>query len=154
VRVQHDKRQQGLALLTITLVLIMVVLIAFTALTDSQREATSGGRSRANTRAVHAADAGIQLAISHLGESPPNLTAIDFALDNSTIQTRARTDVMATPLNQVGLGAVPEGYSVNVGAGAGYLNRIFELNVIATSNASTGEVEAKLSRLEAEGQGY
>ena len=43
---------------------------------------------------------------------------------------------------------------MNVGTGAGYLNRIYRVNVTATSGSAAAELEAKLSRLEVEGQGY
>ena len=63
----------------------------------------------------------------------------------------------STPVNldQVGTGPVPEGYSVNLGStGAVYLNRIYRVNITANTGSSAAELEAKLSRIEAEGQGY
>ncbi len=148
------KRQEGLALLTVSLVLVLLALLSFAALNDSKRESTSGARSRATTRIVHSADAGIQLARTHLTRSPPDLTAIDLTFGSATIQSRSRSQSTPQTLAQVGLGAAPKGFSVNVGTGASFFNRIYEVNVTATSGSSTAEVEAKLSRVEAEGQGY
>ncbi len=148
------KYREGLAVLTTSLVLVLVGMLALAALNDTMRESTSGARSRATTRTVHAADAGTQLARSHLTESPPDLTAIDLSFGSATIQSRSRSDSTPQTLEQEGLGAVPEGYSVNVGSGASYYNRIYQVNVTATSGTSTAELEAKLSRVEAEGQGY
>ena len=120
------KHQEGLALLTTSIVLLLVAMLAMAALRDSQRESTSGARSRAATRTIHAADAGVQLARAHLLESPPHLLPINVTLGGATIQSRTRSQTTPVQLDQVGLGDVPEGYSVNLGAaGATYLNRIY-----------------------------
>lgn len=148
------RREEGLALLTTAFVLVLVALLAFAALDDSERESTSGARSRAATRSVHAADAGIQIARTHLAESPPDLTEIDLSYGGATIQSRSRSESTATPLDQVGLGETKEGYAVNVGAGATIINRIYQVNVTSSSGASTAELEAKLNRMEAESHGY
>ena len=154
MRAPVSKHQEGLALLTTSLVMVLMGLLALAALNDSERESTSGARSRATTRNIHAADAGIQLARTHLTQSPPNLTPIDVSFGDAKIQSRSRTQSTPQTLDQVGLGAAPEGYSVNVGAGASFFNRIYQVNVTATTGSSAAELEAKLSRVEAEGQGY
>ena len=154
MRAPGTKHREGLALLMTTLVLLLVGLLALAALKDSERESTSGARSRATTRTLHAADAGIQLARTHLTGSPPDLTAIDLTIGGAAIQSRSRSQSTPQSLDQVGLGATPDGFSVNVGSGAGYVNRIYQVNVTATAGSSTAELEAKLSRVEVEGQGY
>jgi len=143
-----------MALLTTAIVLVLVALLAVAAMNDAARESTAGARSRAATRSVHAADAGLQLARTHLAETPPDLTAINLAYADATIQSRSRSESTPQTLDQVGLGTAPEGFSVNVGPGATFFNRIYQINVTATSGDSAAELEAKLSRVEAEGQGY
>jgi Tfp pilus assembly protein PilX len=151
---RRTKRQEGLALLTTAVVLVLVALLAVAALDDASRESTAGGRSRAATRSVHAADAGLQLARTHLTETPPNLTAINVSYGGATIQSRSRSQSTPQTLEQVGIGEAPEGYSVNIGPGASFFNRLYQINVTATAGESAAELEAKLSRVEAEGQGY
>ena len=136
------------------LVLVLVGVLGLAALNDSERESTAAGRSRATTRTVHAADAGVQIARSHLTESPPNLTPINTTAGPATIESRTRSESTPQTLEQVGLGTTPDGFSLNVGPGAIYLNRVYQVNITATSGTSTAELEARLSRIEAEGQGY
>ncbi len=156
MRARVTKHQEGLALLTTSIVLLLVAMLAFAALRDSQRESTSGGRSRAATRIVHAADAGIQVARAHLTETPPDLVSINLSMGNATIQSRTRAQTTPLDLDQTeGFGEVPEGYSVNLGStGAVYLNRIYRVNITANTGSSAAELEAKLSRLSVDGQGY
>ena len=125
-------------------------------LRDSERESTSGARSRAATRIVHAADAGVQLARAHLLESPPFVLPINVTMGNATIQSRTRAQTTPVDLDQTeGFGDVPEGYAVNLGTtGAAYVNEIYRLNITATQGTSAAELEAKLSRLSVDGQGY
>ena len=149
------RREEGLALLMTALVLMLVVLLAFASLHNSQRESTSGARARATTRTLHAADAGIQVARRRLTQSPPDLSAIDITLaSGAQLQSRRRADSTPKTLEQVGLGAPPEGFSVNVGAGAKYVSRVFQVNVTSLGGGSTSEVEARLSRIGPEATGY
>ncbi len=151
------KHQEGLALLTTSIVLLLVAMLAFAALRDSERESTSGARSRAATRTVHAADAGIQVARAHLTESPPDLVSINLSVGNATIQSRTRSQTTPVALDRLGgsTGPTPDGYSVNLGStGAVYLNRIYRVNITANTGSSAAELEAKLSRLAVDGQGY
>ena len=151
------KHQEGLALLTTSIVLLLVAMLAMAALRDSQRESTSGARSRAATRTIHAADAGIQLARAHLLETPPHLLPINVTMGSATIQSRTRSQAIPVGLDEVGTGnaPVPDGYSVNLGTtGVTYTNRIYRVNITATTGTSAAELEAKLSRIGAAGQGY
>jgi hypothetical protein len=150
-----EKRQRGAALLITTLVLTLVSVIAFTAIRHAEQESTSGARSRSTTRAVHAADAGVELALVRLMESPPNLNAFDVDLsEGANLQSRTRTQGTPQDLGQVGIGEPQEGYAINVGAGVAYVNRVFQVNVTAQSGRSTAELEAKLGRMSADSTGY
>ena len=150
------RHQRGAALFVTVLVLVLVGLLALAAIQHSEQESTSSARSRSTTRSLHAADGGIELALSRLGGSPPNLNAFDLDLTTtgSNAQSRTRTQGTPQPLNQVGLGSTPDGYALNLGEGAGYVNRIYLVNVTGTAAGSTTELEAKLTRTEVEATGY
>ena len=103
----------------------------------------------------HAADAGVQLALSRLAQSPPNLNAFDIDLpEGANMQSRSRVEAVPRDLSQVGLGATPEGYALNVGTGVGALQRVYVVNVTSSFRDSTTELEAKLARIEVEATGY
>lgn len=149
------KRQGGSALIVTVLVLVVVTLLAVAGIRNSEQESTAGARSRATTRTLHAADAGVELALSRLNESPPNLNAFSVPLaDGMTLESRSRTQTNPVDLDQLGIAAGEEGFGVNVGAGAIYVSRVFQVNVTSTGGNSTAEVEARLNRLEPEATGY
>jgi Tfp pilus assembly protein PilX len=151
-----SKRQAGSALIITTLVLLLVTVLALTSLQDSEMESTAGARSRATARTLYAADAGIQLALARLSQSPPNLDpfAVDLA-DGASVESRTRSDPAPEVIHQVALGEASEGYSLNVDGGATDVTRIFELNVTAESaNSATAELEARLGREEVIATGY
>ena len=151
------RRERGAALLITSLILVVVGAIAFTGMRHSEQESTAGARSRANTRTFYAADAGIQLAMSHLAQEPADLSPIDVNLANNlNIQSRTREETTAQDLDQIGTGGeTVEGESLNVGGGVGTLTRVYLVTVTATSpNGSTAEVEAKISRTSADATGY
>jgi Tfp pilus assembly protein PilX len=154
-RDRRDRRQQGVALLLVALVLIIVSMLTMTAINHTEQEFTGGSRSRSSTRAFYGADAGVELALNRLSQSPPNLNAFDLDLSELTnVQSRSRNETAPQPLGQVALGETPEGWAVNVGAGAGYTNRVYRVNVTASSGGSTIEVEAKLVRGDLDATGY
>ena len=70
------------------------------------------------------------------------------------MQSRSRTETVPQTLAQVGLGEAAEGFALNVGSGAGQLNRIYQVNVTAEAGGSTTEIEVRLSRTEADAVGY
>lgn len=151
----RQKRQQGAALLVTMLILTVISLVSFAALRHSGQEANSGARSRNTTKTLYTADAGVQLALSRLTQSPPELSSFDIDLPGGgNLQSRAREQGSPVPIDQVGLGASREGYALNVGAGVQSLSRVYLVNVTATSGGSTAEVEAKLTRTSADATGY
>jgi Tfp pilus assembly protein PilX len=148
-------RQRGSALLITMLILTLVSMLAVTGLDRSEEESTSGARLRSSTRTLHAADSGIQLIMSRLTQSPPDLSAIDFNLTGGArVASKSRTD--ATPLDivQVGLGTPSEGYSLNMGTGVTSQTRVYLVRTTAVSRGSTIELEAKLGRSSVDAAGY
>ena len=83
-----EKREQGMALLLSAVILMLVSMLAFSALQHSEQEATSGARSRSSLRTIYAADAGIELALSRLTQSPPDLSAFSVGLANGGWRSR------------------------------------------------------------------
>lgn len=152
----HDpKRQGGAALFITALILMLVGMLAVSSIYNSEQESVGGARARSTSRTFYAADSGVQLALTRLAESPPDLRAFDIELaDEANVQSRSRQEATPQELKQVGLGEPPEGYSVNVGTSAGYINRIYLVRTTATAGGSTVELEAKLSRTEPEAAGY
>jgi hypothetical protein len=149
------KRQKGAAMLITSLVLVLVVMMALSSLNQSEEESTGGARVRSATRALQAADAGIQFGLGRLTQSPPDLTAFDLSLPGQVkVQSRSQLEPTPQDLLQVGLGEAADGYSVNVGSGASSINRVYLLTVTASSSSSTATVEAKLSRESADVNGY
>jgi Tfp pilus assembly protein PilX len=151
-----DPRRQGSALIVTTLILLLVTMLVLTSIKDSEQESTAGARSRATARTLYAAEAGIQLALSRLTETPPNLESFDVSLaDGAAVQSRTRAEGSASPIDQVGLGETTEGFALNVGGGATSLSRVYEVNVTATyGNGGAAELEARLAREEAVASGY
>ncbi|MGH0035108.1 MAG: PilX N-terminal domain-containing pilus assembly protein [Myxococcota bacterium] len=154
-RLDRDRRDEGgIALITVVLVLALVSTLAVSAIEQTGQELQAGGRSRSATRALFAADAGIQLAMDRV-TSPRDLTPIDFSLDDGTvshdIQSRARDDAAPGDIGQEGFGEPPEGYSINLGSG--FVNEVFKINITADSNPGNtlAEVEAKLGVLTSNG---
>jgi Tfp pilus assembly protein PilX len=142
------------ALLVTAMVLVLVSMLTLGAINHSEQESTGGSRSRSGTRAFYGADAGVELALSRLSQSPPNLNSFDIDLAGTNVQSRSRSESTPQNLDQVGLGETPEGETLNAGAGAGYTNRVYLVNVTASSGGSTIEVEAKLVRGDADALGY
>lgn len=149
------KRQGGIAMLVTSLVLVLVVMLALSALDHSEQEYTGAARGRGSTRVLQAADAGIQLGLGRLAQSPPKLDPIDVDLDGEyKVQSRTQLETTPQDLRQVGLGTASDGYAVNVGSGVGSLNRIYRVTVTANTDTSSASVEAKLSRVSADVTGY
>ena len=149
------KREGGTALLVTAIMILMVSLLALTSLRHTEEESTASARSRAAQRTLAAADAGVEFALNRIQQFPPNLNAFSVALsDGVDVESRTREESTAQSLPQVGLGESPEGYSLNVGSDAGYISRVFRVDVTAFTGTATAEVQAKLSRLEAGAGGY
>jgi type II secretory pathway component PulK len=140
------KREEGIALITAVLILIIVATVAVSALKGSEEELRAGGRSRSTMSSFYAAEAGIDYAENRV-RPPRDLTAFGFTLsDGTTVQSRKRE--VGTPQDIVddGLGNPPAGYSINIGSG--FQNELFNLNVTASKPGSpTSEIEVKVGLL-------
>jgi len=149
------RRENGAALLITALCLLLVSLLSFNAIRDSEKESDSGARSRSTARSLHAGDAGFQIALAHLTQTPPDLTPFDVDLpENANVQSRTRTDTSPQSLSQTGTSAPAEGYGINVDAGVQNVSRVYLVTVTSTAGGSTSELEAKLSRTSADATGY
>ena len=154
---QSKRRAGGSALIVTVLVLTIVSFLSISGMRNSERESTSAGRSRSITRALAAADAGLQLALGQLAEMPVNLGSFDVNLaDGSNVQSRARVETVPQDLDQVGLGlSSKEGFGMGIGSsGVAYVKRIYIVNTTATGGDSTVELQANLNRNEVDGVGY
>jgi Tfp pilus assembly protein PilX len=150
-----SRLERGSALLVTMMVLLLVSSLAVTGLQRSAEESTSGARLRSTTQTLHAADSGVQLVMSRLTQSPPNLTAFDVSLaGGASVASRARTDLLPQDIGQAGLGTPAEGFALNLGAGVTQLTRIYTVRTTAVGNGSTVELEAKLARMSADAGGY
>ncbi len=140
------RREEGIALITVVLILALVSTLAVSAIEQTGQELQAGGRSRATTRTVFAADAGVQVAMDRV-TAPVDLTPISFVqADGTTVQSRAREEATPQAISQKGPGEPPEGYSINLGGG--FVNEVFQVNVTAGAPGnSMVELETKLGVL-------
>lgn len=137
------------------MVLLLVSLLSLNSIRNSEQESNSSARSRSTARTLHAGDAGFELALSRLSQTPPELAAFTVNLaEGANVQSRTRSETLPQTLEQIGTGEAPEGYGINVDAGVSYLSRIYLVNVTSSAGGSTAELEAKLSRLSADATGY
>jgi len=142
-------------MLITALVLVLVTMLALTSLNHSEQESTGSARTRSASRAIQAADAGIQLGLTRLKQSPPDLDAFEVDLSaNTKLESRSRIETAPQDITQVGQGTPEEGYSLNVGSGASSMTRVYLLDVTASSGNSTASLEAKLNRTGADVNGY
>ena len=149
------RRERGAALLLTVMCLLLVSLLSFNAIRNSERESNSSARSRSTARTLHAGDAGFQLALSRLTQTPPNLSSFSIDLaENANVQSRTRTDTVPQVLTQKGTTTPPEGFGINVDAGVKNVSRVYLVTVTSTAGGSTAELEAKLSRISADATGY
>jgi Tfp pilus assembly protein PilX len=151
------RREHGSALIVTTLILLLVSMLVLTSIKDSEQERTAGARARASSRTLYAAEAGIQLALTRLTQTPPNLDSFSINLTDvgATVESRTRSEGSASDIDQVGLGNVTDGFALNIGGGATSLSRVYELNVTASyASSAAAELEARLAREEAVPSGY
>lgn len=145
--------ESGFALVTAVVILVLVSSVVVNLIDYSSQEMQAGGRARMTAKNLYAADSGVQLSLQRI-QLPRDLTAFSYVMtDGATVESRQRTDATPQPIGKVGIGAPPDGYSINVGAG--FVNELFLLNV--TSNAANNgvaELEAKLGSLQPNAGAY
>jgi len=144
------KREQGIALITVVLVIFLLTASALSSVDFTEQESRASGQSRATMRSLYAADAGIQLATSRI-QPPEDLSAFTFALaDGTVVESRKRSDGAPQAIGGATAGRPPDGYEVN--AGTGFQFNVYQLNVTAVGNNDlTSELEAKVGVLGAGG---
>ncbi len=147
------RRQQGLGLITAILLLVLISVTIVGTIQYSGEESKAGGRARAAAVNLHAADSGIQLGLERI-QVPRDLTAFSLTLANgTTVQSRRRDQATPQDIVEAGVGAPPEGYSINVGSG--YVNELFDLSVTATGvNGGATELSSRLSSLQPNSGAY
>lgn len=153
IQQRRDRPRSGFALVTAVVILLLVSSVVVNLIDFSGAERTSSARARASQKNLHAADSGIQLSLQRI-QLPRDLTAFSYAMaDGTMVQSRARSDGSPQPIASAGIGAPPEGYSLNIGGG--YVNEIFRVNVTATAaNNGLVELEAKLGSLQPNSGAY
>lgn len=144
----RPRRQEGIALLVTVTMLVIATMIGLTALQQTQEESTAGGRQRASARTLHAADAGVEFAISRLSQATPVTTGFTLDIEGATVQTRRRTQGSQQNISQLGAGGAADGYAINIGGGTTATNLVFMVNITATSGGSVAEIETLVSRPE------
>lgn len=146
------RREQGVALITAVLVLVLVSLTAVASISNSEEELKAGGRSRSVLRSLYAAEAGVEFA-EHRVLEPRDLSAFSINVNGLSVESRSRDDGTPQDIAEGGIGSPPPGYSINIGAG--FVNEIFAIDVTA-ANATlpTTELEARVGVLAANSGAY
>ena len=136
------------------LLLLLISGIGIAAIEHAGDESVLAGSSRRWTRTFFAADAGIQMALSRISQNPPDLTQFNFTIDNNSTTVFSGTNAGGpAPMQSVGVGAPPDGYSINLGTG--FQSRLYKAEVAARGPAnSVMELEAKFGKLDSGGGGY
>jgi hypothetical protein len=148
-RLHTRKRRQesGFALITAVIVLVLVSSVVVNLIDYSSQEMQSSGRSRSTDKNVYSADSGVQMSLNRI-QLPRNLAAFTYNMtDGTLVESRGRDDMVPQPIDDVGIGAPPDGYAINIGAG--FVNELFLVNVLAQGvNNGVSELEAKLGSLQ------
>ncbi|MBW1884927.1 MAG: hypothetical protein JRJ58_15455 [Deltaproteobacteria bacterium] len=152
-RIRSKRRESGFALVTAVVILVLVSGVVVNLISYSSQELQAGGRLRATLKNLYAADSGVQLSIQRI-QLPRDLSAFSYNLtDGTLVESRGRSDAAAMPIEAVGIGAPPDGYSINVGSG--FVNELFLLNVTAQAvNRGVVELETKLGSLQPNAGAY
>lgn len=150
---RRGRTQAGFALVTAVVVLMLVSAVVVNLIGYSGTERASSARARASHKNLYAADSGVQLSMQRI-QLPRDLTAFSFSLSDGTqVQSRRRSDASPQAIATAGLGAPPDGYSINIGGG--YVNELFQVNVTASAaNSGISELEAKLGSLQPNSGAY
>lgn len=152
-RHRDDRREEGVALLITVILILLVGVLVLTSIGHSGDESVAGARARSTSRALHAADGGMQLALTRIAQVPPNTNPIAITISNLSVQSRTRADATPQNLDSLGAGPAPEGYSVNVGSG--YVSQLFLVDMTSLGpTGSTAELQAKLYSFNGMSGGY
>jgi hypothetical protein len=144
---RNVRHESGMALITAVLLLLLISATIVSTIEFSGQEYQAGGRARATSRNLYAADSGIQFGLNRI-QPPRDLSAFSFTLtDGTVVESRARSDSSPQDIAADGIGQPPDGMQINVGSG--YVNELFELTVTAeANNGATTELQTKLALLQ------
>lgn len=147
-----SKHQRGMALLISVFVLMLVGLVAISSLQNSENESTAGGRTRSAVSSLYEADAGVEIALNRLRQTP--LPAdfdrpIDFDLGGGhSVQSRPRGEDDPQSIAYVGEGQTKDGMGLRSGftGGGTTYSAVYQVNMTAVHGSrQVAEVEARLS---------
>ncbi len=140
-------------MITAVMLLLLLSAIAVAGVQHAGSELGSTGYLRRGAVTFHAADGGLQVAISQIAKDPPDHSPFSIVMDDgTTVRSGARTDGVPQPLIRGGTGLPPEGYALNLGSG--YVSRRHGATVLALSSGGASvELQAAFRTLEA-GRGY
>jgi hypothetical protein len=147
------RRESGVALLITVVLILLVGLLVLTSLRHSGDESTAGARGRSASRALHAADGGMQVALNHITQTTPDTDPIDITISGMSVQSRTRAQGAAQNLTSLGPGPPPPGYGFSTGSG--YASELFVANITSLGpTGSTTELQSKLFRFDGTPGGY
>ncbi|MGH0030899.1 MAG: hypothetical protein ACQGVC_13990 [Myxococcota bacterium] len=150
---RENRREEGVTLLITVIMILLVGILVLTSIGHSGDESVAGARARSTARALHAADGGMQLALTRVTQNPPNTGPIDVTVDGISVQSRTRADATPQNLDSLGSGPPPEGYGIN--AGSGYVAELFRVDITSSGpTGSTAELQSKLYRFDGAAGGY
>ncbi len=140
-------------MITAMLLLLLLSAVAVAGVQHAGSDLGSAGHLRRGAVTFHAADGGLQVAISQIAQDPPDHNSFSIVMDDGTrVRSGASTDGVPQPLIRGGTGLPPEGYALNLGSG--YVSRRHGATVTALSAGSASvELEAAFRTLEV-GQAY
>jgi Tfp pilus assembly protein PilX len=147
------REESGIALLITVVLILLFGILVLTSIGHSGDESAASARARSTSRALHAADGGMQLALNHVTQEPPDTTPIDITVGALSVQSRTRGDATPQALTTLGSGAPPEGYGINMGSG--YVSELFRVDITSSgTNGSTAELQSKVYRFAGNSGGY
>ena len=149
----HRRRESGVALLITVVLILLVGLLVLTSLRHSGDESVAGARGRSASRVLHAADGGMQMALNHVTQTPPDTDPIDITIAGMSVQSRTRAQGAAQNLTSLGPGPPPAGYGISTGSG--YASELFVADITSLGpTGSTAELQSKLFRFDGTPGGY
>jgi Tfp pilus assembly protein PilX len=122
------KNERGIALVTITLIIILVTAIIAMALNISEIEINLASTNRRTTQGFHAAESGAELSIP----------VIQDTLDQNAIPTYASSGVVVDPRNVIGSTSIPD-FVEELASGVGSLNDSAKSNPNITITSISGQ---------------
>jgi hypothetical protein len=147
VRSRAVRDESGMALLVAVMMLLLISAIGVAAIDHSGTASQTAGHSRRSTVTFYAADAGVQFGRTRVFQNPPNLSPFTITMDDgTTARTGRRTDGGPVTITPPDTGAPPEGFSINVGSGTGFVSENTLFSITAQAGSSTAELETRVAQ--------